>query len=243
MSENRAEMMREYGILSGLANERRAMPKGQTSLFDTNPEMGVAGGMKSGIVPDFPADERMEREKEMLGLYFTAHPLDRVKWVMERIGVSDSYRVKHPEEFEDEFGAAGGSDRVLLVGIMSGVRIITISKGKNKGRQMAVFNLEDYMGTLEIVMFSREYAGSRDVISCAPRVGRGVDNCGVGGGGVGGSEPVEDGKIVVVRGTVFRDPDRPFPVIHGKKVTDIEDAAEFFRRQDRKRNVEAEDGE
>jgi DNA polymerase-3 subunit alpha len=215
ISENRAQMMHEYVYLSGLANEMKKLPAGQTSMFDASSDLDIADRSSGGEVSDYPGEVRMEREKEMLGLYFSAHPLDSVKWVIDRIGASDSYRIKHPEEFDDSMPGEKNSKQVLLVGIMSDVRMPTISKGVNKGKQMAIFNVEDYMGVLEVVMFSRECAGSRDLIASVAEEGGG-------------------GRIVVVRGAVYKDPDKSFPVIHASKVTAIEEAADFFKRQDLK---------
>jgi DNA polymerase-3 subunit alpha len=207
---NRARMMQEYTLLSDVFGKRKYAADGQTTLFDSIPEINTIPVSSAEAVADYPADERMEKEKEMLGLYFTAHPLDRVKWVMERVGVTDTYRIKHPEEYDDVVYGSSEKKQILLIGMVSDVRIITIKQGRNAGKPMAIVTLEDYMGSIEVVVFSSAYPASEKALT----------------------SEIEDYRIVVVRGTVHRDPDRAFPAVHASKVTPVEVVEDFFRNQD-----------
>jgi DNA polymerase III subunit alpha len=131
-------------LAAGQAAQRDRI-SGQTSLFD------LAGGDDAPelerplpITPETPVRERLRWEKELMGLYLSAHPMGEVA---ERVG---EFVTAYSGDLRDE---SLDGQRVVIGGIVTGVRMI-LTKAK---ATMAVATLEDLQGTLEVVVFPRTY--------------------------------------------------------------------------------------
>jgi len=119
---------------------------GQTSLFE------ATGDAK---IPDykfeeFPAMSRMDRlnlEKQLIGFYFSGHPMDEYKDIWKKavtinLGDTDTYRIGN----------------CVLVGIIKGIRSIITSKGK----KMAFAVLSDYNGEIDVTIFSSAWEKNQE---------------------------------------------------------------------------------
>ena len=234
---NRAQAMREFLVLHESESYKKLIP-GQMSLLDASPNYSP------DAMPDYPSDERLEREKDALGMYLSAHPLDSVKWVIDRIEATDIYSLKHPggaEAEEEDAGNAALRDRpVILVGLLTAVRRIVIQKGNYKGKTMAILRVEDYYGEIEVVVYSEAYEKSLAVLappkmpgeeSANPEEDAAVwDPYADAGGSYSSSGPH---KIVVVRGTVTYGAEKMLSV-KATRVSPIEWVVAFFRNLDQK---------
>ena len=99
------------------------------------------------VVP-WDESERLHREKESLGFYFSGHPLDRYRRVMARLVNVDSRSL----------GSKRPKEKVVAAGMVSGSRVITDRKGK----AMAFVTVEDFDGSYEVIVFSSCFDGSRE---------------------------------------------------------------------------------
>jgi len=130
-------------------NAQQEASLGQFSIF---------GDASSGevVYPDLPdledysEKERLQREKELLGLYISGHPLDRFR--REVLTFSDP-----PVELLPE---TNNGSRVRLCGIVSEV----ITRLDRKNNPMAFFTLEDFTGSVRCLTFSETYNNFRDEI-------------------------------------------------------------------------------
>ena len=114
-------------------------------------QMNLFGGAKSNIVnftfpevTDFTMDEKLEKEKEFLGFYYSAHPLDKYKWI------TDKYRFEKISEIKTE----NSIHTFITYGI---IRDIKKSLTKKTGEAMCTFMLEDYYEQINCIIFPREY--------------------------------------------------------------------------------------
>ncbi len=128
----------EVGLeLAHLASaERRS---GQRSFFaeeELTPTLAIA-------TEEFPPEELLRFEKDLLGLYLSSHPL--LEWE-EELACLRSHSLNELE------GVRAG-EPVYLGGRIDGVRVITTSKG----RRMAFVRLEDLKGKAELTVFSELY--------------------------------------------------------------------------------------
>ena len=92
--------------------------------------------------PEAPTPVRLRREKELLGLYLTGHPMGEVA-----AQVSE-YAPENSADLKDE---SLDGQRIVVGGIVTGVRSIVT---RNRSA-MAVATLEDLQGTIEVVVFPK----------------------------------------------------------------------------------------
>jgi len=153
---NRANALRTYKLLSDQAKkERGKVMEGQGSLFDMiRDEMNQADEDMTG--PDFEMTHKLSLEKEVLGMYFSGHPLDDYRWIISEIVNTSSGELNNPEDYPEHKSA---SDAIMVGQITNVKHLVT-----KKGEQMAVILLEDLVGTVEIVVFPGTYAKSADAI-------------------------------------------------------------------------------
>lgn len=118
----------------------------QGSLFDMDDETVYPGYV---MVPsdEFSRQELLNFEKQLLGFYFTGHPMDEYRQIWER---SATFDMAHPEH------ATQGKDYVVVALLRESREIITKS-----GRKMAFGLVEDYVGSIEIVVFPDAYEAAR----------------------------------------------------------------------------------
>jgi DNA polymerase-3 subunit alpha len=126
-------------------NQHRARSRGQIGLFGSD-EPAVATTVT--IVPEGdPVDSRelLAMEKEALGLYLSAHPL------------TDVIKGRLPDGFVEIIGLEERLGNVVrLIGSIKSVRRITTRANK----VMAVVDLEDLSGRIELVLFPEVYEAS-----------------------------------------------------------------------------------
>jgi DNA polymerase-3 subunit alpha len=122
---------------------RRDRESGQTSLFglvDSAVDEPAYGDVKA---TPMPPDERLRGEKELLGLYLSDHPLNRVEKELGR--VTDTQASELVADLAEREVRVGGLVRAVR-------RVVT-----RKGQIMAYVELEDLTGTMELTLFPRAY--------------------------------------------------------------------------------------
>ncbi|MDR1390509.1 MAG: DNA polymerase III subunit alpha [Treponema sp.] len=130
------EMAAEYS-----QNKKDESKFGQVSLFGNTDEK-VFPDFKFTPLPDMERLEQLKIEKELIGFYFSGHPLDEYKELWRQnvaVNLGDSDHLPQGEAF--------------LVGTIKAVRPITDKNGKH----MAFGVLEDYNGAIDLVFFSRTW--------------------------------------------------------------------------------------
>jgi DNA polymerase-3 subunit alpha len=130
---------------------QRERESGQTSLLGSLEE--AAGRAQPRRLPDaepWPDGLALAREKEVLGLYVTGHPLARYE---RELRVFATATVAEIPEMEDE-------EPVRIGGIITNLKITT----DRKGERMAFVTIEDFTGRVELVVFSSTYGRRREEI-------------------------------------------------------------------------------
>jgi DNA polymerase-3 subunit alpha len=123
---------------------RRDRESGQISLFGLveEPEPSAADyGVPQ--VPPMPPEERLRSEKELLGLYLSDHPLNRIE--AELAAVTDTQLIELTSELVGREVRIGGLVRAWR-------RVVT-----RKGQIMAYAEVEDLTGVVEVTFFPRAY--------------------------------------------------------------------------------------
>jgi len=124
---------------------QRDKAQGQLSFFDAfeNDELVHEESVKLPDVPPWPQPLLLQKEKEVLGLYVTAHPLSEYA---EKIHY---FSTAHTNTLRDR----GSNSEVILGGIFSRIRFCVTKKGRGAGARMAMFTLEDLNGMVDGVIF------------------------------------------------------------------------------------------
>ncbi|MGI6358776.1 MAG: DNA polymerase III subunit alpha [Bacillota bacterium] len=140
---NRAQLLASLdSALEKAASDQKSKQNGQLSLFDLLEGQGVAAPEVEWNLPDtpeFPPDELLAMEKELLGMYVSGHPLDRYRQALKsRISVS----------LTDITELAHGTPVVIGGRVIAKRRITT-----KTGKPMMFCTVEDYEGTVEVVLF------------------------------------------------------------------------------------------
>jgi DNA polymerase-3 subunit alpha len=150
--ENRAALLAvlDKAIAIG-ASAAKDKESGQGGLFGDKPEKGSSSATEYMCelpkISPWSQPETLRQEKEVLGIHVSGHPLDEHDQLLE-VWCSDNVA---------SIGDTGDGREVVVGGILSGVRIMTIRNGRSAGQKMAVLTLQDRTGKLECVAFSDAY--------------------------------------------------------------------------------------
>jgi DNA polymerase III subunit alpha len=144
-------------VLDRVAQVRRERESGQTSLFGGHaaPEEHVPLTVELHMpnVQPTPDHERLDWEKEFLGMYLSDHPLRRVE---------DDLRARTDTTI-GELGAHLDGCTVQVGGALREVRAF-VPKRSTSGQRMAFLQLEDMTGSCEVVVFARTFEECVDVL-------------------------------------------------------------------------------
>ncbi|MGE5178270.1 MAG: DNA polymerase III subunit alpha [Bacteroidota bacterium] len=148
---DRAQLFEAVGDLLAQVQERaRAVAKHQESLFGAE-AMAAPSDPPLPLVAPWSLGERLRREKEVLGFYFSDHPLAAYRHIIEARATHTTERLRQCREGQE----------VTLVGLIAAVKQHV---DRNK-RPMAFVTIEDLRGTVEATLFSDLYERSRAAIT------------------------------------------------------------------------------
>ena len=150
---NRRQKMMIYGsLLDALNQEKKTTMAGQMTLFDIAPEEDKAEyEIKLPNVEEYDKEVLLGFEKEVLGIYISGHPLEEY---MERLK-KNTNAVTTDFVLDEETGTLKVSDgaRVRIGGMITD-KVIKYTKNN---KAMAFITLEDLVGTVEIIIFPKDY--------------------------------------------------------------------------------------
>ena len=139
-------------IMDSIANSKKNSMAGQMSLFDMVPEDNKEEfRFKLPNVEEFDRETLLMNEKDVLGIYVSGHPLEEYMEIMDENVTAKSL------EFMLEDGASVANiedDKEVMVGGMLTEVKIHYTK---KNQTMAFLTLEDLYGTIEIIIFPRDF--------------------------------------------------------------------------------------
>jgi DNA polymerase-3 subunit alpha len=131
--------------------QHRERESGQASLFgdaEATPGMAVAPPLPEA--PAWDNRERGAREKEVLGFYFSEHPLEHLRSEIERVSTHSIARALE----------LGDGAEVRVVGLVGEIRQLTTRAGK----LMGIVTLEDLSGRVECTVFPEAYEQAREAL-------------------------------------------------------------------------------
>ncbi len=162
----RKQLMQVYvGVMDDVAQERKKGFTGQMSLFDFAAEEDRQEfEIRLPNVGEYSKEELLNFEKEVLGVYISGHPLEEYMSVLQKNTTADTLAFQLDEE-TGEVKAQDG-DTVTLGGMIAGIT----RKTTKTNTTMAFLTLEDLLGTVEIIVFPRDYEKYRTLLTEDARV-------------------------------------------------------------------------
>lgn len=152
----RKQKMHVYqSMLEHINREKKDNTEGQLSLFELgDEELAEADRITYPEVGEFEKEEFLNYEKEMLGIYVSGHPLEEYLALLEK-NCTNTSRDFVLENEEEELGMTRlrDGDTVIIGGIIS-EKTIKVTKNNTV---MAFITVEDLYGTVEVLIFPRDY--------------------------------------------------------------------------------------
>ncbi|MFR8033019.1 MAG: DNA polymerase III subunit alpha [Lachnospiraceae bacterium] len=166
LGATRKQMMTVYaGMMDRAAKDKKQSLAGQMSLFDfVGEEEKQDFEVKMPDVGEYDKDLLLAFEKEVLGIYISGHPLEADE------GLLNKNITAHTTDFnvDEETGRAHVEDgKSVTVGGM--ITAKTVKTTKNN-QLMAFITLEDLVGTLEIIVFPKDYEKNRPYLEVDKKV-------------------------------------------------------------------------
>ena len=120
---------------------------GQLSFFDVfgSPSAPVKEGHGLPELEEWPQEQLLGFEKQLLGFYLTGHPLAAYRLILGLVTTCATGRLTELKDGQE----------VLLGGIIAKVKVTTTKKGNER---MAILSFEDFDGSVEVVCFPQAFA-------------------------------------------------------------------------------------
>ena len=150
---NRKQYMYVYvQILDQVNQERKYSMTGQMSLFDiVGEEQKAEFDIKLPDVEEFEKEAKLAFEKEVLGIYLSGHPMEEYeeKWKANISKTTQDF------QWDEESGRTKVHEGMKeIVGGMIAEKRVKYTKNN---KMMAYLTLEDLVGSIEVIVFPRDY--------------------------------------------------------------------------------------
>ena len=139
--------------------EKKNVMEGQMSLFDfAGEEEKVQYQIKMPNVAEFPKEELLAFEKEILGIYVSGHPMEEYMetWKNSITAKTADFIV------DEETGKAAVPDEAHVT--IGGILTNKVVKTTKTGKMMAFVTIEDMVGSVEVLVFPKDYESKRHML-------------------------------------------------------------------------------
>ena len=163
---NRRQKMLVYSqIVDSIAQEKKNSFAGQMSLFDlVSDEEKKEYEIRMPDVEEYDKEMILAFEKDVLGIYLSGHPLEKYRNIMEKM-ISAKTTDFQPDE-ESGIPKVYDGQKVIIGGMITEKTI----KYTRNNKVMAFLTVEDLLGTVEIVVFPRDYEKWQSMLNEDARV-------------------------------------------------------------------------
>ena len=161
MEGNRRQKMMIYpSIMDGIHASHKNSMEGQMSLLDfLGEEEKEDFEVRMPDVEDYKKEEKLAFEKQVLGVYVSGHPLEDYLELIRKQADATSMDF----QLDEESGLPKVTDQGLytLGGMISNVTLKVTRNNQN----MAFLTLEDMYGSVEVVVFARDFEKNRSILT------------------------------------------------------------------------------
>lgn len=140
----------DQAISMGTLNQKDN-ESGQMGLFEMDDDVTVE--LNYPDLEEYPIEMRLAMEKEYDGFYFSGHPLNKFKEVMDKLTPISVLYGEDAHRYDGKMLTVGG--------LITALRQVMTKRND----QMAILTIEDYTHSLEIVVFPKAFEKYRDLIA------------------------------------------------------------------------------
>ena len=152
-------------IVDHVNQEKKYAMTGQMTLFDlVSEEQKSEFGIRLPDVGEYTKENMLAFEKEVLGIYISGHPLQEYEALWKK-NISATTLDFQPDE---ETGRTRVHDGVRQ--IVGGMITDKTVKHTKTNQMMAFVTVEDLLGTVEVVVFPRDYEKNRALLEIDQKV-------------------------------------------------------------------------
>ncbi len=171
---NRKQFMIVYSdLMDQIAKDKKSAMAGQMTLFDLAAEEDKKSfTVTMPKVEEYDKAELLAGEKEVVGFYVSGHPLDEERdFLLRRISAktTDFYAPEEEEGAtatqEEQRGVKDGQDVVV-----GGLLVDKTVKYTKNDKVMAFITVEDLFGSIEVIVFPREFEKYKEALSGDPKL-------------------------------------------------------------------------
>ena len=152
LGETRHTLIESFeGILDTISGETRKSIQGQVTMFDiANEETTEKHKYNLNRIEEYEERTLLDMEKEMLGIYISGHPLEKIK---EQIQKNTNINTLQMINMKEENDLSKDGKPVKYAGIITSVK----KKYTKNNTIMAFVSIEDLYGVTEIIVFDSCY--------------------------------------------------------------------------------------
>ena len=177
--ETRATLLASFELITDtIQSYNKKGMNGQVSMFDlgnTEEDQNNLNEVKYNYkeLPEMSEKELLSMEKEMLGIYVSGHPLEKIRNQIIATTNISSAQMKEIDEINSISEDEGNSDirvkernrfvdgqEVKIAGIITSVK----KKYTKNNKIMAFITLEDLYGSVEIIVFEPTYLKAQNIL-------------------------------------------------------------------------------
>ena len=154
-------------IIDTIQNSARRSFKGQVTMFDLDEmESDDKEELKYSFteLKEYEDKDLLSMEKEMLGIYISGHPLEKIREQIIKATNIDTMKMKEIKEELDSTGTTTkykDGQNVKYAGIISSVK----KKYTKSNKLMAFVTIEDLYGSAEIIVFESVYQNAANLLT------------------------------------------------------------------------------
>ena len=152
-------MMIYVKIMDQISQDKKTSMAGQMSLFDmVSEEDKHEYEIQLPNVGEYEKETMLAFEKEVLGIYVSGHPMEKYEEKWKKNVTATTLDFQWNDEIEGTKVRDG--QREVIGGMITGITI----KHTKSNKPMAFLTVEDLLGTVEVVVFPRDYEKYRKYI-------------------------------------------------------------------------------
>ena len=152
-------------IVEHVSQEKKYAMTGQMTLFDlVEDDQKSEFEIKLPDVGEYAKETSLAFEKEVLGIYISGHPLEAYEETWKR-NISATTADFQPDEETRHAKVRDGAKEIV-----GGMITEKTVKATKTNQMMAFLTVEDLLGTVEIVVFPRDYEKNREYLEVDQKV-------------------------------------------------------------------------